>query len=1501
MYKYNFNFVNVTVKLLCKKEVDGIMQLYPLSQAQKRIWFVQKKYRNSSLFNIGGTVEIKGTVDRIVLKQALECVYSQNIALQLQFTEVGNEIFQYTEKNLFVDKIDFTREINPWEEYRKWCKKQAAVPFAMVDASLCYFNIFKITAQDTGYFIKIHHIIADGWSIKLLTDQISDVYEKILNTKVQEKAEGASYLDYLCAEEKYLNSVDFSLAKKYWMDKFSDLPEVNSPRESLEANRKSFYLNQSLQRDLEDYINQNHLSLNTFFLCLYLIYDYKKNGREDIVLGTPLLGRSNRSERQIFGTFTNTMPYRYYVNEEKTVNKMLKEVSADIKNSFKYQKYPYNILHDDLELTKKGIGYLYNTCINYYNTTICSKLQGMSVINTEFHNGEQEYPLQIVIRHWNENKLQLDFDYQKTIYEEWQIEDLFNQMEVIIYQILEKDTVYIKDILLLDKKQCEKVIYEYNQTKCSYPKTETIIDLFCRGVREHPNKTAISKGTENITYKRLNNLSNMAAITLINKGVKRGDKVAIIPEYTIDSIAAILAIMKCGAVYLPLDSDMPDERKKQILSDAAVHLLLSNNDAIYFEGCIMSLQDLTCSNSEIININHSSADDITYILYTSGSTGKPKGVMVTNKNLLNYLWWAASKYIKSGEEIFPLYSSFSFDFTLTSIFLPLISGNELRIYNKFQNHNIFRDILLDNKATILKITPSHIPLLKDAVTEKCAIHTIIVGGEDLKVSVCHKLKGLFGKGTDIYNEYGPTETTIGCMIYCYKENETSISVPIGRPIANTQIYLLDKNQKPVPDYMVGEIYIGGDGVSKGYHGANRETKEKFLKNPFLIDSIFYKSGDLAYRNKAGDIIYYGRYDKQQKIRGYRVNMFEVEEQIISSGLVKEAYVKTINTHNSGYQLCAYITGMCESDIFSLKSLLKKQLPYYMVPEFYIILKAMPVNRNGKIDERFLPLPNKDDKMHVEKVKEEFTILTEIMKTVIPEIDISQNINFYELGGDSIKAILVSTRLYERGYDLSVKDILIHPNLVEMSAFLTKRQESFCNQDILTGEFPATPMSQRFFESQFTCEGFYNQSILLELKLKLQEKELNDIFSEIIKHHDGLRLNCERNGNEVYYNNTHLQAENFVSSIVCEADSVFGPDFLKERTNQEFDLKNDLLIRPYFIKVQEKNYLYIVIHHLVSDGISLRILLEDLTNLLRNFSYGSDKITRLPEKTMSCKEYVECYRNWSVNAAIDRAFWMDIVHTNILYNQILDKTICNYGDTTNGYFELTEEQTKLLLSKANNAFKTKTEELLMIALVNTYRDIFKWNELVVEVESHGRDIIEDININRTIGWFTANYPMKLKVTSENRMEKIKELKAQIRRIAKRKYEYGALKYNDKGSLKSRPMIRFNYLGEFIDCGSEILALKNVMIQDNVGPKNHFPYVSDVNIFICQSRLQVYLRYGLLKEESYIQLTEGFKKEILVIIEHCCNLNTHFYTPEDFEMVNLSKEELDWLVENTPETP
>lgn len=1492
---------------------------YPLIHAQKRIWYMEQIFPATSIANIGGPVRIKGVIDFRLLERAIHAFIHRHAGLRIEITEVDGEVVQkvrdYEEQPLYF--VDFSAESEPEEAFYSWVDSEARKPIPFVNSRLFYFAMFRISDEDNGYLVKSHHIISDGWSNQLTTSQIAEFYTKLLyGESIHASPEPPSYFEYVQQAEAYTASPRFSKSRQYWHDKFKTIPEgvTQASISSTEGRRYTIQLGASLSNRIQSWADEAGISLNTFFVLAYLIYMYKTTQQRDLVVGTPVLNRSGKKEKSMYGMFTSTMPFRYELDTESTVQDAFRSVQKGLMESYFHQRYPYDLLAQELELKRKGYDQLFHTSINYYNTKLLTSLNGIPIENVEFYNGHQLYELQIVIKHWSaDGGLTLDYDYRLDAYQSEQIEELSQRMLFVIEQMLDKPQASITSISLLTAVEQHRELYDYNQTDMSYPKDRTVLQLFEKQARRHPGLTAIVYDQEHWTYRQLNEQANRLAHYLIQKGVARESIVGLWMQHSIEAVVAILGVMKAGGTYLPIDPAYPEERIRYMLEDSGAQIVMTNiPEAALMEypGEILTYADLSLDGLDSSNVNYvHQTSDLAYIIYTSGSTGRPKGAMIEHRGLTNYIWWAKKVYVRDSIPTFPLYSSLAFDLTVTSIFTPLISGGRIIVYRDNGDEFILYRIMRDNASTIVKLTPAHLALLKERDNSQSSVGRFIVGGEDLKTSLAKEITDSFGGAIEIYNEYGPTETVVGCMIHQFNPlDDKRVSVPIGIPADNVMLYILDQDQNPVMPEAIGELYIAGDGVARGYLHREELTQERFLNNPFVPGTRMYRTGDLVKRLPDGKLEYIGRVDHQVKIRGYRIETGEIEKAITQHEAIADAFVMDRENERLGKYLCAYIVKQSSIEMNELKQHLSHTLPAFMVPSAFVELDEIPLTINGKVNRVLLPEPSFTlvrEYDYAGSLSRDEECLIEVISGVLQLEVVSIYDHFYDLGGDSIKAIQVSSRMNRIGYSLKVRDILEYPIIEQMALRLEpiKHGNSY-SQERCEGKVASWPIVSWFFEQQFEQPDYYHQSVFLELKAGIEADIVRMILLRLVEHHDGLRMQCNIDTHELIYHNQADRIMLFQSVSLAEFDYSTQQKRMveiSETLKSQFHLRDTFLIGGCLFDLGHKGKrLLITAHHLVIDGVSWRILLEDLAESLSSYTCG--EMYLLPSKTASLQMWSDALSRYSVTEQ-EQQYWDEIIAAIHPIPADRSEGAALMSSINRLEHKFTSEETHRLLYECHQAYGTMPLDLLITALTQTICESFHVDETVIELESHGREPIEELDLSRTIGWFTSMYPVKFTqpdrgAGASNIASLIKGVKEQIRSVPMQGIGFGILQSNGKLSsdYDARTLIRFNYLGDFDGLwDNPWFALAPESSGLDTSRQHELTCLLDIQAMIVNQSLHFSITYSRTRfeDETVDRLMDSYREALMLILNHCAGNQVKEYTPSDFDTAKLSQEDLDSL--------
>ncbi|SFB07860.1 non-ribosomal peptide synthetase [Clostridium frigidicarnis] len=1484
---------------------------YNLTHPQKRIWYIDKVNLNSSLHNIGGCLNINEKIDIDKMQETLNLIIKSNEGLRLRFTERDGQPVQYVHafQKENIDVLDFTKNEKPKEEYKKWSENLFKRNFNMEDNQLYYFAIYKISEKESGVLLKIHHIISDGWSISLIEKQICEIYSKLIHSEGIYLDEYYSYVDFIKEEVEYLRSERFMKNKNFWREKFDDIPEefLYKTSNSIEGRRLCFNIDSELSNKIKKFVDDKKYSLNTFFIAMLLIYINKIIYKEDLIIGTPVFNRTGKKQKGMVGMFTSTVPFRFELDTELNIGNLIKLINRELKLCFLNQKYPYDLLVKDLELNRKGYDGLFKMCVNYYNSNYVNDINGNKVEISEYYCGNQSYSLQLTVKEWQDNNITLNFDYKTLEYTEQQIKTMYESMINIINQVIVNEELTVSNVKLLNEYQINHKLYELNSTNSCYPK-KTVCELFKEQAMKTPNKVVLEFKERTLTYKELNERSNQLANHLRKEGIDKKSIVAIMETHSIELIVSILGVLKAGGAYLPIDPSYPIERINYMLQNSESSMLLTNfkvNNDICFKGNITNINDVNLniySKETLVNI--SNLQDLVYIIYTSGSTGKPKGVMIEHQGLTNYIWWAKKMYLKDEEDVMALYSSISFDLTVTSIFTPLIFGNKIVIYDNDETEFVLYKILRENKATVIKLTPAHLTLLKGMNNSYSNIKRFIVGGEDLKVSLAKEIYNSFGKNIEICNEYGPTETVVGCMIHKYnEEKDKGVSVPIGKPSDNVQIYILDNDFNVVPTGLVGELYVSGDGVSRGYLNKEELNCERFIENPFIKGKRMYKTGDTARYLENGAIEYVSRIDNQVKIRGHRIELGEVERHLTENEFVKDAVVVFKEDSSENKLLNAYIVSKRKVKERELKEWLLKFLPKYMLPTNFIFMDSLPLTLNGKVNYSLLPEPISGDKEFVNYNTSSEKELVKAMEEILGIENISMNDNYYQLGGDSIKAIQISSKLKNIGLTIKVKDILSYDSIEEIAAAIEKYEEMVSiSQEESHGEIENTPIIEWFFNEKFENENLYNQYVLLEYNQVLYINKVTMAVNKLIKHHDGLRINYDRKSRKLYYNDKHLSdmdAVQYVDLRECRYDEQCKKvKNLIEKANVNFDIENGLLFNVTMFDLGDKKQaLLFTAHHLVMDGVSWRVILNDFATILNQLENGNE--ISLPMKNHSFKDWANELINYSKkDFEKEMPYWNNISNSNFYYPIDFNKGKDVVKTSQELKRILDEDTLNSLMKVVNEIYSMDLNEVLTVALVLTINNITKNNDVIIELERHGRENISNgIDISRTVGWFTSMYPAYFKVESNDTERNIKSLKEQLRNIPNQGFNYGTLRFLKKqiDELQNK-LVRFNYLGDLDNIvDKEKLDLSSIEFGLDSDEENTLTALIDIVAMIVNKELKINANYSKNKfnKDTIQELIDTYISTLKLIEEKCMNKDVKEFTPSDFDAVDISQDDLDAL--------
>ncbi|MFK8105469.1 MAG: amino acid adenylation domain-containing protein [Saprospiraceae bacterium] len=1049
---------------------------YPVSNAQLRLWLACQTEEGSIAHNMPSAIILDGTYDIACFEKAIHAVIQRHEILRTIFKlDEHGALRQYVlsaaDLNFKLDLQNFVGRKDIESAWKEYTALDAFRAFDLENGPLLRAGLIQLADEQYLFYYNLHHIISDEWSMDILSRDVMNAYEhhhsgtsSILSPlRIQ-------YKDYSAWQLSQLDSPIFKGHKEYWLSQLvGEIPTIDLPTQKRRPKIRTFNgrsiaarLSPDLTSRLRNFTREKGGSLFTGLLTAWYVLLYRYTGETNICIGNPVAGRDHPDLENQIGFYLHTLALVNQINPEDSFIVLYEQIKTSVLQAYQHKMYPFDKLVEELNFRRDASrNPLFDILVDYHGVAEKETSVEHSEALELQENGMVKFDLELHLTECGAG-VDIGVNYNRDVYEQAMIERLILHYRQLLKALLAAPEKPICAASYLLEEEQNKLLTSFNATQVDFPKDQTVVDLFVKQSQETPDATAVVFGKERLSYQELELKSSQLANCLKQeKNVKPGDFVGIHLERSEQYIIAIFAIFKAGAVYVPIDINYPSDRKKYILEDASVRLLITDSnymfDTEYYQGTLLAIDiEFEASNYHSVNERSVSPMDVAYVIYTSGSTGKPKGVMIEHYALMNYITWGKDYYLNNDliNQSFGLYTSLSFDLTITSLFLPLISGATLHVFKEEKDTLALLKEYLSTALSCIKITPSHISLLGDTEMEYSNLELAIVGGEELKKTHLEILRRI-NPNIKIYNEYGPTEATVGCVVYEVKDPAGGIY--IGKPIQNTSIYILDSSGQFVPFGVSGEVHIGGAGLAKAYLNKAELTKEKFIAHPFQQGERLYKTGDLACWLPDGNIVFKGRVDQQVKIRGYRIELEEIAAVLNQLAGIEESVVIDKEDNNGFKQLVAYLVGKEDLDTAMISQALAKKLPDYMVPKIYVTLAEMPLTHNGKINRKALPRPNEEAylrQVYVAPSSDTEMGLVNIWQQVLGIEKIGVKDSFFDLGGHSLIAVKLSfeiTKVYK--VKLGIEAIFKYPTVQLQAQYIdivntSKEEQTSQNEEIM---------------------------------------------------------------------------------------------------------------------------------------------------------------------------------------------------------------------------------------------------------------------------------------------------------------------------------------------------------------------------------------------------------------------------------------------------------------------
>ena len=1844
-----------------------------LTQSQYLIWTGQKLEPDVPLYNMVLCFKIQGPLQYCHFQSAFQTLLDRSEPLRSVIEEVDGVPRQRVRDpfNFALPFVDLSATSAPQAELRSWIRRQCVVHFDFNDL-LFDTALLKVGHKNFVWYFNQHHVMTDAWSTSVIYQRMAELYQHSVNNTLDKAPSWPCFQIYVEHEKKSSNGTLGQKATEYWSKQLRLLPEPaqlygrraqpNSARTERVRCDLGLERSQALRQlaaEKEFRSLTLHLSLFNVFCTVLLAFLHRVSGERSLVVGTPAHNRTTPAFKETIGLFIEIFPILAELDKNENFRSLFKKVANASGNFFKYALPG---------VSRSAANRSFNVLLNYIHASF-PDFCGMPMESEWIHAGygDRRHHLRLQVHDFDESgQFLLYFDIHADLFDAKARTAMTFHFLRLLDAFIEDASQPIDEVPLLSKEETQRLVVDFNQSQTDGPPYPSIVPLFEEQVSRTPDDIALFCTGSHMTYRELNHKANQLANLLRQSKVGPESCVGIALKRSPEMILAILGTLKAGGAYVPIDPSLPTRRIAFLLEDTCPIVILASHEIadrlpptksklFYLDRDQASLEGEPGDNLD----SRPSKKDLAYVLYTSGSTGTPKGVAVEHRGLAEYVWWAQQHYVKDGQLDFPLFTSLSFDLTVTSIFVPLVSGGRVVIYPEDDAPDLtVLSVVADNAVDIMKLTPAHLALLSETDLKQCKIQRLILGGENLTTNLAKKITIAWGGSLEIYNEYGPTEAIVGCMSHRYDPAvDRATSVPIGKPANHAEILLLDKKMNPVPEGILGEIYIAGRALARGYINQPEVTAQRFVPHPFKAGERMYRTGDMARFDTHGNIVYARRLDQQVNLRGVRIELGEIEAALLSredidhcvlqvieyeeqpdrnelaycarcglasnypgtrfddkgvcnkcqaydkykgnvqryfrnmddlhklfadakdsgqndydcmmlmSGgkdstyalyqlvemglkvfvfsldngyisedakanirrvvealnldhvfattpamnaifrdslkrfsnvcngcfkviytlsmnLAREKGIHTIVTglsrgqlfetrlteelfqedafdvttidqtilearkayhrlddevsrrldvtafkddqifeeirfvdfyrycdvgleemynfldehapwirpsdtgrstnclindvgiyvhkrerrfhnyalpyswdvrmghkvresaleelddrinvasvqrilHEIGYDkdfdvqgksqkhLAAYVVSANPIATSDLKDYLAERLPKIMIPSTFVHLDRIPLTPHGKTDLRALPIP-KDGPVsrsaeYVAPTNQIERQLAKIWGDVLRLRQVGIHDNFFDLGGDSIMSIQIIVRANEKGLRLMPNQLFQHQTVAELATVVDASSSVQAEQGRVSGPMPATPIQRWFFEKHIPEMDHWNQVVLLDIPKELESKLLKKALSYLLDHHDALRLQFTRQGNEwipcVLDSIPSQELDNVDLRDCTEMEAVRRLATKEAELNSRMSIREGVLLQAAHVRTAsvDTNQLLMVVHHLAVDGVSWLILLEDLHTICEQLQRGEP--VRLPPKTTSFKEWAERIFDYARSEALQSevAFWLaENTETNMAMGKIVqDGTSNTEGSAKTISVPLSQMETSTLLQDVPSAYHTQINDVLLAALVLSFTKRTGSRSLRLDLEGHGReDIVDGLDVSRTVGWFTTHYPVTLFVDDPSNIGAcLKSIKEQLRTIPNRGIGFGLLRALRKDSeledhfrgIPASPLL-FNYLGKLDQLLPQSCRFRFAReLTVSYCPGATRSHCVEINTFVVGGRLKMDWRYSAdqLSATSVWEMAEDYAKALRTVITHCVSRDEVEFTPADFPLADLDQQKFQKL--------
>lgn len=1468
----------------------AIADIYELSPMQKAMLFHALHTPGTTTSFNQFSCRIVGNLDSAIFRESWHRILNRQPVLRTSFhwEELDKPVqIVHSEVRLPWSEDDW-RTASPQEQRSHWrehLKQDLATGFALNEAPLMRCRLARIADREYLFNWSHHHLLTDGWCLSLVMEEVFHVYGHLTRDVPLKLAPVYPYRDYI----KWLQQRDAEASRQFWT---RYLEGFHSPTPLPSADRRQRFgsavqqiqseLPEDLSADLRNFAAQHRITMSTIAQGAWAIILARYASETDVVFGTTVSGRPTDLPgiEKMLGLFINTIPVRMRVDPKQAIVPWLKMIQARQIARTQFEHTPLPDIQRWSEIPPATSLFESNLIFMNYplDESLTHGAHGLAIEEISLYNCS-DTPIELEVTARNRWSIELGYDPQR--FDPGTMRRMLGHLVTVLEQFIAESSRPIGRLSMLAGEKRRQILEDFNNTAVPFDASDTFVHRFERAAAQFPDSVCVEFEGARLSARQLNSRANRLAHRFLEKAdLNRDDIVAIIAHRSHQMMEAILAIWKCGAAYLPIDPDDPTDRIRRILDDSGAKLVLRPTDLLIADE---SLHDPGNLGRPIF------ADSLAYVIYTSGSTGRPKGAMVEHAGMLNHLLAMIDEFAIGPTSVIAQTASHCFDISVWQFFTaPLAGGTTVILGNDVVDDPArFLEQIRARGINILELIPSHITVLLEHSSSSHLrdLSWLLATGEAVSPTLLARWFSLFPH-IPVVNAYGPTEASDDIALYRMTAVPVTPSAPIGKPIRNTRIYITDDQMNLCPIGVNGEICVAGIGVGRGYLNDEVRTRLAFLEDPFQPDRgvRMYRTGDIGCFLEDGTILLAGRKDQQVKLRGHRIELGEIENALAQVPQIREGAAVAHRDSAGHVSLCAYLVFRAGQMIApkAISAALAATLPDYMVPSQYVTMEQLPLNRNGKINRAALPAPSlarsAPERAYTPPRSAVETLLCDIWGEALGIKAPGIHDNFFALGGDSILSMRIVSLAARACLKITTRQIFQHSTVAELATVASVTSTKPAEFIVSSGTLPLTPIQKRFFLQCKKDQNIYNQALLLQVPASIDPDLLRCALKHAATVHDALRLRF------------HPEGSTWVQEVVPDSEIPLGvheisPDHLArhvELAHARLDISAGPVFRAEFFRLGGAPFgrLLLIAHHLTVDGVSWGALLEILYSTYTRLRAGAS-----PETHLTGASWAE----WASTVAARPHLPESILPASSTIPVDYDPP--NGADTVSFSNEisvdLSESATAALLTSATGAYNTQINDLLLAAFALTISHWSGNSRVLFDLEGHGRDEqSQDLDITRTVGWFTTITPMLLETGGEhpNLDHLIKCIKEQLRSKA-------------APVPTSQPQLVFNYLGQtghlFPDSWEWQLATESS--GSGCSPNQRREHLVAVNSYVIEDRLRVVWDFScnFHRKETIRKLASNYLTNIERIIAHCAGNRMLGFTPSDFPAARLSQPSLDSL--------